>query len=81
MSKMSLSCTGGESFSFIRWDFVDFSSLVDIGTLDRFKLQISSYARMNKQLDQLTVGHKEFGDEINIPITTTAHFFWRFRAR
>lgn len=31
---------------------------------------------MNKTCPSLTIGHKEFGDEVDIPVSTSAHGLW-----
>jgi len=64
---------GGESLTLIRRYLAHLTTLAhNITSLNALKLQISGHARMDEQLDQLTVGHDELGDEVDVPIATAA---------
>ena len=53
-------------------NFRNLSLLVDIRSFDRLELQVSCHARMNEQLDEKSIGHQEFRNEVDIPVATAA---------
>ncbi|KAF1756417.1 hypothetical protein GCK72_012870 [Caenorhabditis remanei] len=63
----------GKSLHLIGWHLVDLSAFHDERRLDRLEFQVTSDTGMDEKLDERSVGHQEFWDQVDVPVTSTTH--------
>lgn len=67
---------GADSLHLAGRDLGDLSVAVDVGTGDLLELQVASDVGVDQDLDELTVGHHELGDQVDVVVTVAAEFGW-----
>lgn len=57
-------------------DLGDLSIAVDEGAGDLLELQVAGDVGVDQDLDELTVGHHELGDQVDVVVTVAAQLSW-----
>lgn len=70
------------------WDFLDLSStgreetlllhLVDVGSINGLPFEVLGYSSLEQKFYELSVGHDEFRDQVDVPVPVLAQIFWWF---
>lgn len=67
---------GADSLHLAGRDLGDLSIAVDEGAGDLLELQVAGDVGVDQDLDELSIGHHELGDQVDVVVTVAAQFSW-----